>query len=257
MRRPTNTSKRVRAALRHIATGAARWVYLQEGNGPPLILVHGLSGSTRWWDRNVGALAERFTVYAVELQGFASNRGRVMEPRASAAALAGFMDLVAIPRAHIVGHSMGGHISLHLAATYPEKVDRLVLAAPSGLIRRGLLSMFPRLALSSLYGALDFAPTIALDALRAGPLNLFLAARGLLKDNVEASLASIRAPTLVVAAERDALVPPELCATVAAGIKGAELVELRGAGHNLMWDRADDFNTTVLEFLLRSDAADA
>lgn len=241
----------MRAALRRVATGSTRWVYLQEGSGSPVILVHGLSGSTRWWDRNVGALAEHFTVYAVELQGFASNRGRPMEPRASAAALAGFMDLVDLPRAHVVGHSLGGHISMHLAAAHSDKVDRLVLATPSGLLRGGLLSMFPRLALASRYGALDFAPTIALDALRAGPLNLFLAARALLKDDVQALFASIRAPTLVIAAERDALVPPTLCATVAAGIAGAELIELQGAGHNVMWDRADEFNQAVLEFLQR------
>ncbi len=241
--------------LRQLEVGSARWVYAQDGSGPPLVLIHGLSGSVQWWRRNLPALAQHFTVYAVELTGFASNRGRPLAMDASAAGLASFMDALGLECAHVVGHSMGGQISLHLAARHPQKVVRLVLAAPSGTLRGGLVEMGFRLARATRYAAPDFAPTVFRDAIRAGPLNLLRAARTLLKDDVEQLLDLIQAPALVVAGERDLLVPPELCKVLAAGIKHARYVELPRAGHNLMWDQADAFNETVLAFLLEEPPA--
>lgn len=240
-----------RPHLEHISTGSFDWVYCREGQGPPLLLVHGLSGSVTWWRRNIPAFAQHFTVYAVELLGFAGNRaGRPLPLRASADGLRAFMDALELDTAYVVGHSMGGQISLHLAARSPERVKRLVLAAPSGLLRRGLLPMAIRLAHSNRYGALDFAPTILLDALRAGPVNLWLAARQLLRDDIEELLATVNVPTLVLAGERDVIVPVEVCKAVADGIPGVSFNVVTGAGHNVMVDRAQAFNETVLRFLL-------
>ncbi len=226
------------------------------GSGPPLLLIHGLSGSVRWWQRNIPALARSFTVYAVELQGFGGNRkGRPLPFKESADSLAAFMRALGIQRAYIVGHSMGGHIAIYLAVYHPERVDRLVLAAPSGMLRRGLPYMVLRLAKHGRYEAPSFVPTVVTDALRAGPVNLLLAARAILRDDVEALLQSISAPTLVIAGERDALVPPAVCASLAAAIKAARFMVLKGAAHNLIWDQHAAFNQAVLEFLLEGSAA--
>lgn len=248
-----NRRGRSASAIRRLATGHGAWLYLMEGNGPPLVLIHGLSGSTGWWRRNIPALAARYTVYAVELHGFGANRGRVLPLSQNAAALVELMDALELPHAHVIGHSMGGQISLHLAAEYPQRVDGLVLVAPSGLLRKGILRMALRLPLATRYGALDFTPTLLSDALRAGPRNLLTAAFALLQDDVEALLAQVCTPTLVIAGERDMLVPAEVCATIAAGIEGARYVELAGAGHNVMWDRAGGFNELVLAFLAELD----
>lgn len=241
--------RRPNSDLHHLVAGGLRWVYARQGSGPPLLLVHGLSGSVRWWRRNVPSLARHFTVYAVELQGFAGNRGRPLPPTASAQALQSFMTALGIERAHLVGHSMGGQICLHLAADNPQHVDRLVLAAPSGMLRHGLAYMAVRLARSTRYGAPDFLPTVAYDALRAGPLNLLSAAQSLLKDDVSSLLPTIQVPVLVLAGEKDLLVPPVICRAIADGISRASFLELAGAGHNLMWDRASDFNAAVDSFL--------
>src|SRR4051794_3419481 len=237
--------------LQRCTTGEFEWVFLKRGSGPPLLLIHGLSGSVRWWGRTIPPLAQQFTVYAVELRGFAGNRGRPLPLIENAQGLAAFMAAQDIDKAHAIGHSMGGQICIHLAAAYPERLDRLVLAAPSGLLHRGLVTMGFRLARAGRYGAIDFVPTLAHDALRAGPVNLLLAARALLKDDVTSRLVAIRAPTLVIAGEHDMLVPPAACAAVAEGISGATFHVVPGAGHNLMWDRAEAFNTAVLEFLTR------
>ncbi len=169
--------RRQRLPFERIAAGSFHWVYQKQGEGPPLLLVHGLSGSVEWWRQNIVALAQRYTVYAIELAGFAGNRsGRPLPLRDSAEGIAALMDVLELPRAHVVGHSMGGHTSLYLAATHAERVERLVLAAPSGLVRGGILPMSWRLMQATRHGALDMVPTILWDALRAGPINLWAAA---------------------------------------------------------------------------------
>jgi pimeloyl-ACP methyl ester carboxylesterase len=249
--------RRSRPAFERVNTGPFQWVYQRHGDGPPVLLVHGLSGSVGWWRHNIAPLAEHFTVYAVELAGFAGNRARRPLPlRDSAEGIVALMDALAMASAHVVGHSMGGHISLHLASQHAERVGRLVVAAPSVLLRSGLAPMAWRLARASRYGAVDMAPTIMWDALRAGPLNLLLAAQALLQDDVADLLPSITAPTLVLAGEYDTLVPPDVCEMVAHAISHASYVMLKGAGHNLMWDRAAAFNETVLDFL-RAPSEDA
>ncbi len=136
------------------------------------------------------SLAEHFSVYAIELAGFAGNRSsRPLPLRESAHGIAALMDELELQRAHVVGHSMGGHTSLYLASLHAERVERLVLAAPSGMIRGGIVPMGWRLVQATRYGAVDMVPTIVWDAFRAGPLNLWAAARALLKDDVTDSVA--------------------------------------------------------------------
>jgi pimeloyl-ACP methyl ester carboxylesterase len=117
------------------------------------------------------------------------------------------------------------------------------------MLLKRLVPMAVRVARAGRYGALDFTPTLLRDALRAGPVNLLLAARQLLRDDVSVLLDKITSPTLVIAGERDVIVPPVVCEAVAAGIPGAQYRVVPGAGHNVMWDRADEFNTLVHAFL--------
>src|SRR5262245_9303387 len=112
----------------HLNLGGFRIHYEQTGAGPPLLLVHGLSGSSSWWRRNVPAFAHHFTVYSVDLVGFGRSR-RQLPPTLPAAAdlLNELIGHLGYQRVSIVGHSMGGHIALLLAARHPARVERLVL----------------------------------------------------------------------------------------------------------------------------------
>ncbi len=112
--------------------------YRVAGQGQPVVLVHGLSGSTRSWTRNVPASAERYRVYLVDLPGFGAMRHLRRQFVLSEAAswLRGWMVAVGLKRAHLVGHSMGGYVCPRLAASEPGVVRRLVLVSPAGLYRR-------------------------------------------------------------------------------------------------------------------------
>src|SRR5207244_12347204 len=103
--------------------------YVVEGRGPAVIFVHGLGGFAESWRHNVRPLAGRATVFAVDLPGF----GDSAKPRTRyrlgyfANALRGFMDALGLAQASLVGHSLGGAVSITLALTHPSRVERLAL----------------------------------------------------------------------------------------------------------------------------------
>jgi pimeloyl-ACP methyl ester carboxylesterase len=97
---------------------------------------------------------------------------------------------------------------------------------------------------------LSFVPVLLSDALRAGPYTLWLAAKELLETDLRPKLARISAPTLVIWGENDALVPLHFGKQLSRYLRFENLVVIKGAGHNPMWDCPDIFNQLLTEFLL-------
>lgn len=239
----------VRFERRHLDVGGARVHVRVGGSGPPVLLVHGLSGSGRWWGRNAPALAERFRVHLVDLVGFGRSRGAFRLAEA-AGVLAAALDRLASGPFHVVGHSMGGYVAAELAAAAPDRVGRLVLvdAAAFPLGWRPVRHTV-NLARAVRYMRPSFLPVLVADALRAGPLTLLGAARETVETDLGARCEEVRAPTLVVWGEHDRVVPPSVGERLAECLPDGRLVTIEGAGHNPMWDRPAAFNRVLLEFL--------
>jgi pimeloyl-ACP methyl ester carboxylesterase len=244
----------VAAEGKYAQVGASPIYYEARGNGDPLLLIHGLSGSGRWWGRNITALAERHRIYIVDLAGFGRSRSARRVPlNACARFLRDWMDTLNIERAAIMGHSMGGAIAAGLAADYPERVHQLVLVNAAALPanRMDLVLRFGSgRALASL--APSFLPTLVADGFRAGPRSVMGAARELVATDIRAKLGRIAAPTLVVWGANDRLLPPALGRQLSKAIPGARLHIIQGAGHNPMWDRPAEYNEAALGFLIDS-----
>lgn len=227
--------------------------------GEPLVLLHGLSGSSRWWRRNVLAFSREYRVIVPDLIGFGRTRvrGRIPPIPRVAEVLAEWLERLSPGPVSLVGHSMGGQVSVHLAARFPERVKRLVLVDPAGIPRPLTPRHVARFALEVVpptrWGDPTFVPVIVGDALAAGVRNLLLGIVHVLRDDVRPLLSRVRAPTLVVWGERDTFVPPAHAEEFLRGIPGARLVVLPGAAHNPMVDRAEEFNRVVLGFLGAGD----
>ncbi len=225
-------------------------MYREVGSGPPVVLIHGLAGSGGWWRYNLPAFAERFTVHVIDLVGYGGNRAwRPLPITKAASCLGQFIAQLPGGRADVVAHSMGGQICTHLAAEYPDRVQRLVLVAASGLLRSDLMRMMLRLPGAARYGRLNFAPTLVYDSLRSGPINLLLGAIDILSNDVTEALSKIVAPTLLVWGAQDKLVPVEVGEAVRQVLPGARLEVISLAGHVIMWDQPEQFNRLVLDFL--------
>jgi pimeloyl-ACP methyl ester carboxylesterase len=239
-------------ATREVQVRGLRVRYQVVGSGEPVILVHGLSGSSRWWMRNIPALAPHYRLYLVDLPGFgAMRRHRRHFVLAEAASwLLAWMEALDLHQAHLVGHSMGGYICVRLAAARPAAVRRLVLVAPAGMpTGRSLPGYFVPLLLSGRYAAPRFLPVLLYDSLRAGPRTVLRAGMALLAEDLRVHLAAITAPTLLVWGEHDPLVPRSISEILRQEICDSRLLILEGAGHVPMFDRPREFNAAILHFL--------
>jgi pimeloyl-ACP methyl ester carboxylesterase len=220
-----------------------------------VVLLHGLAGSARWWRRNVGALRGEYKVIIPDLIGFGRSprAGRLPDMDRVATVLRSWLSTLGHGIVHVVGHSMGGQIAVHLASSFPEAVDRLVLVDSAGIPH----SMTPRefaracasLAPPRAWGDPRFFRTIAGDAWTAGPVTMAQAVGHIVRDDVRPLLPGITAPTLVVWGEADRLVPPGDAEVFRRMIPDAALVQIHGAAHNPMVDRPAAFNRLVLRFL--------
>jgi pimeloyl-ACP methyl ester carboxylesterase len=224
------------------------------GAGPPLILLHGLSGSGRWWSRNVPAFAHSFRTYTVDLPGFGESR-RVRWSRLDDTAdrIANWLADKELPPAHIAGHSLGGAVAARVAARHPDRIDRLVLVDAAIRPRGTRATARPvRSTRPIRRAAPGFAPLLVRDLFRSHPRSFIRATVDALQSDWE-SLTRINAPTLVVWGARDAITPLALGHEIAAVVSGARLITLAEAGHNPMWECADAFNAEVLLFLAGGD----
>src|SRR5918994_7360916 len=221
------------------------------GSGPPLILLHGLSGSRRWWSRNVPVFSRSFRTYSVDLPGFGDSRGvRWSRLDDIADRLADWLVDEGVPKAHVAGHSLGGAVAARLAARHPERIDRLVLVDASIRLRGTRTIARPAPAVRTIgRGSPGFAPLLVRDLLRCHPWSFVAATVDALQTDWERHLRRISAPTLVVWGERDAITPLAFGLEIAAIISGARLITMAEAGHNPMWEYAEAFNAEVLRFL--------
>lgn len=224
--------------------------YQEVGEGAPLILVHGLCGSSLWWLRNVASLAQQYHVYLVDLPGFGGMWRRRFVLAQAASWLLKWMEVVGLKRVHLIGHSMGGYICLWLAAHHPAVVERLVLVSPA--VRPHVQSVagyiLPLLS-GARYMTPGFAPILLYDTLRTGPLTLLQATRELLTVDAETEVRALTTPTLLVWGEGDTLVPAALGPVLRAEIADAQLFIIPRAGHVSMFEQPEQFNGRVLAFL--------
>ena len=139
------------------------------GDGPPILLIHGITSSSRTWKRVMPRLAETHTVIAPDLLG----HGRSAKPQGDYSLggyASGIRDLLValeVPRATVVGHSLGGGVAMQFAYQFPERVGRLVLVSSGGIGRE----VNPILRAAALPGAelvlpLMFSPTLHDAALK-------------------------------------------------------------------------------------------
>jgi pimeloyl-ACP methyl ester carboxylesterase len=222
------------------------------GAGRPLILIHGLGGSSRCWARNVPALARSCRVHAIDLLGFGRSRGQRFVLREAAGLLVRWMDQRGLGRASMVGHSMGGFIAAYFAAHFPERVERLGLVAAAALpVERPSAHHAWRIVRRLPHLPLTLLPVLGTDALRAGPVTLITALRELLSMDIRLDLAGIDAPTLIIWGERDATLPLAVGRQLHRHLPQAAFLVLTGAGHFPMWDRPSAFNEAVMQFVGR------
>lgn len=226
--------------------------YEASGHGRPVVLVHGLGGSARWWRATAAELSRDHRVIVPELPGFGyGGRGRRFALRDAAPVLSGLLERMGHQRADLVGHSFGALVCLAVAAAEPERVRRLVLIAPP------VRTASPRMvgnALPVIRTLLRLPPASALmlmsDFATKSPAALLRAAGEVLDLGGDPGIGDeppVR--TMVMWGARDAIVPISGAGWVSRTLPRAELAVIPGAGHVPMLDSPAAVNGILRDFL--------
>jgi pimeloyl-ACP methyl ester carboxylesterase len=237
---------------------------LKGGAGPPLVYLHGVAPSGEWFPVHE-ALARSFTVYAPDHPGF----GETARPEW----LDGMDDVVLhyeelfraleLERPPVVGFSLGGWIAAELAVWYPNRLGALVLLNAAGLHADGALipdlpaltgekllrTVFHDLEVGQAYAAARNSPEHRARYHRALTTLALLAWNPWFDPKLVARLRRVQAPTLVLWAEHDRLVPPIYGETYRDAIPGARLEHLPDCGHMAPIERPEAVAAAVTAFL--------
>ncbi|MBW3628622.1 MAG: alpha/beta hydrolase [Gemmatimonadetes bacterium] len=227
--------------------------YREAGDGPSIVLVHGLGVSADYWWRNGPPLAAAgFRVLAPDLPGF----GRTKGPEAGlsvtqqATALREWTEALALPAATFVGHSLSCQTILQLAVEWPDRVTGLVLAAPTGEpARHRLLHQAVGLLLDIPRESPRLAVEVATAYLLAGPRRIWRTWNLGGKHDPLPLLPRVTAPGIVLLGTRDPVVPHDFARSLAHGLGQPDITWIQDAAHALIFTHADAFNAAVLDFI--------
>ncbi len=249
------------------------------GGGPPVLLVHGWLSSSRIWAQLAARLAQRFTVYTLDLSGF----GESDKPlsgygvRNGSRLLYAFCAHFGLTRTNVVGHDLGGNMAVKLAADHQDVVGRLVLVStpadddqidlPTPLWLATLPVLGPifytlgRLApqVRRLWmrpfvaDPRDLGEVVVEDAGRSTPAaasqTLAVARREISGGRLARQAGIIKTPLLLIAGEEDRIVDPQAVGVWARSVEQAEICLLDECGHLPMIERTAEFNAQILAFL--------
>ena len=213
------------------------------GAGNDMVVVHGLSGSWRWWSPLVETLSERNRLHLVELPRLGRLRAGEMAPW-----LGRLLDAVGLGRVDVLAHSLGGLVATELA------IDAAESGAEPGVGGTGGGSVWPRRAqahAAAAGGAVRRSrkmQTIVGDAVRTGPVSLVHGIAYVWERDIRGELGAVRAPTLLVWGERDRLVPAWVAEEWQRLLPRSQLVRLP-CGHVPMWEAPRELASCVLAFL--------
>lgn len=246
--------------------------YTEHGSGAPLLCITGINATQAMWSRHfIATLAAHFRVIIYDHRGVGSSVG----PRPYS--IAGFaddarllIDHLGLPKAHILGVSMGGMIAQHMAVYFPNCVDHLILGATA------CAGYLVRPKLKVLLGALFYLkPDLAARALvseeflKADPSHLpaLLATMksasagtavfleqlvAIAAFNLRGELGNIKAPTLILAGTDDQIISDQNSDLIASVITGAKLIKWTGVGHLFPRERPEATAQALVDFVRSS-----
>jgi len=274
-----------RMPIHTVLVHGQRIAYLDVGAGPPIILIHGFGGSMWQWEYQQHALSQHFRVLTLDLPGAGlSDKPEIdYRPDEMLGFVVGFMDTVKIPRATLVGNSMGAGLAIGMALAHPTRVAKLVLvdglpqhvmdkltspsvrqaletSAPPWLVSFGNL-LFGGAMTESVLKEIVHDPALLTPAViersnrnrqQPGLIRPILAVREnlpLWEAGFATRLGEITQPTLVLWGEEDRVFPIAVGEELHQTIKGSRFIRIPNAGHIPQWERPDLVNQELITFI--------
>jgi len=242
------------------------------GRGKPVILLHGWLGSWGLWREVMTWLGQYYRTYALDFWGFGES-GRKLSTYQVAdfvGMVNQFMDQMGILSAPLVGHSMGGTVSLSVAIKHPDKVKKVViigspivgssLALPLKVagyrpIAFLLFSLFPtfrklmKVASPFICRDPEFPQMMDRDLSKTTLESFLVSIATLHKTDLRPHIGEIKVPVMGMFGDRDNIVSPRQWKTLKEGLPDARIERYKHAGHFIMLDEPRPFMNTLKDFL--------
>ena len=241
--------------------------YQVAGKGDVVLLLHGWGGEAASFQPVFEWLAQSHKVYALDLPGFGKSQvpPTAWDSSDYARFVTAFLEKFGIPKAHLIGHSFGGRISIILSAEHPEKVDKLILVDSAGIRPRRTVKYYFRVGIAKagkllrrcgklgahLANAMS-ARVGSKDYQDAGEMRATLVK--VVNQDLRSLLPRISASTLLIWGENDKDTPVFFGQIMEKEIPDAGLVVLKEAGHFSYLDKFPQFCRIVASFLKIANA---
>lgn len=242
------------------------------GRGKPVILLHGWLGSWALWQETMANLGREYRTYALDFWGFGDSGKKrdsynVMD---FVDLIDQFMESLGISQAPLIGHSMGGTVSLSVAIRYPHRVSKVVvigspivgssLAWPLKMAGRRPVAwvlfhqmwafrLGMRIADPFICKDPSFPHMMDRDLSRTTLESFLLSIASLRRTDLRPSLSSIKIPAMGMFGDRDIIVHPKQWQPMQAGIPQTRVERFPKAGHFIMLDETEVFINTIKDFL--------
>ena len=247
--------------------------YTDRGRGQALVLLHGFPLDRRMWNAQVERLSHVCRVIAPDLRGFGrSGNSDLFTIESLADDIHVFVEQLVAKPCVLAGLSMGGYVALAYAKKYPRDLRGLVLLdtkaaadAPAAKEGRGKMielvrsqgaaavaeQMLPKmLGPTTQQNRPEVVKTLRSLMAECAPQTIEYALAAMRdRPDRSAELSSIKAPTLVVVGEADAITPPDVAESMANAIPGAKLEVIRDAGHMAPMEQPEQVNRAIERFM--------
>lgn len=241
------------------------------GNGQTLVLIHGLGSSTQAWETIVPLLSRHYQVLTWDVRG----HGQSDKPAGSYSAdlfasdLANLLRTLGIGSAFVLGHSMGGVISLRFALDFPDLCAALIVSSSSAevnpeatrrweeltaiILEKGMEAVASDPTRMFSKGFVERNPAVAQETARKNLTNdpgcYARAALAISKYNYNEELGRIGCPTLIIVGDQDVTTPPGGSVRMSRLIPGSKLIIFKDCGHLSYVEQPEVFSQAVLDFL--------
>ena len=248
-------------ALTQHKKGKFEWAET-DGDGPPLVLLHGLFGGLSNFGAQVEHFGERYHILIPTLP--------IMSLPLRKVSLAGLVDHVAdffdfqqLPPAHLMGNSLGGHVAILFALDHPQRVASITLTGSSGLFESAMGNSFPPRGnyefIKQKTESTFYDPATSSKALvdevydtvndRNKGIRIVMTAKSAVRHNLAHKLDGITAPTLLVWGKQDTITPPFVGEQFHDLIADSELHFIDKCAHAPMMEQPEEFNAILEQFL--------
>ena len=236
--------------------------YIDEGNGNPIVCLHGLMGGLGNFEKSIYQLSKNYRVIIPELP-FYSLPIQESTVENLSEKFVDFLKLLLNEPVTLIGNSIGGHISLITTVNYPELVEALILTGSSGLYEKSFGETFPKRGnyeyVEKKSREVFYDPASATKEVvdevyetvnnKDKAIKILYIARSAINHNMKNDLVHIKQPVCLIWGKQDNVTPPEVAIELNQLLQNSTLHWIDKCGHAAMMEQPEIFNGLVEEWL--------